>query len=95
MYEVKGTYFNTDGWARETEPNIMSLLDDPTIRDDFISMLDAIENFSINKEDSRKIYQNMKKVSLAEKKIEEKKMQDLMEKYKLRSEILDDINSSN
>ena len=78
-------------WKDEHQKEFLDMLDNEFVRDDFIQLLEAVDNESISPEKSREIYNNMKEVGLADRKIIEKSMDNMLEKYKTHAEIIREI----
>lgn len=78
-------------WKEEHHKEFLEMLDNDFVRDDFIQLLEAVESESISPEKSKEIYNHMKKVGLTDKKIIEKSMDNMLDKYKTHAEIIREI----
>ena len=78
-------------WKEEYQKEFLEMLDNDFVRDDFIQLLEAVENKNISPEKSKEIYNHMKKVGLTDKKIIEKSMDNMLDKYKTHAEIISEI----
>lgn len=78
-------------WKEEHQKEFLEMLDNDFVRDDFIRLLEAVENKNISPEKSKEIYNHMKKVGLTDKKIIEKSMDNMLDKYKTHAEIIREI----
>lgn len=64
------------------------------MRDDFIQLLKAAENQDISPEKAKKTYKYMKEVGMTDKKIIEKSMDNMLDKYKSHVEIIREIETA-
>ena len=78
-------------WKEEYQKEFLEMLDNDFVRDDFIQLLEAVENKDVSPEKSKEIYNHMKKVGLTDKKIIEKSMDNMLDKYKTHAEIISEI----
>ena len=91
IYDLKSFYFHHDKHNDDIYHNILSILENDLTRNDFITLLHAIENKNVSPEESRKIYANMEKVALAEREIERDSIKNIAEKYEAQVEALKEI----
>lgn len=91
IYNLKSFYFHRRNNNDDTYHNILSILENDITRNDFITLLHAIENKNVSPEESRKIYANMEKVALAERELERDTIKNIAEKYEAQVEALKEI----
>lgn len=93
VYDLEYDYFNKEGWFKDTYNNILTVLDNDATRDDFLTLLKAMNNRTITREQSREIYKNIRDVSLVERNVEQNAVNSIAEKYAAQSDVFKEITS--
>lgn len=81
-------------WGDEHQKEFLEILENDFVRDDFIQLLKAAENQDISPEKAKKTYKYMKEVGMTDKKIIEKSMDNMLDKYKSHVEIIREIETA-
>lgn len=93
VYNLEYDYFNKEGWFKDTYNNILTVLDNDATRDDFLTLLKAMNNRTITREQSREIYKNIRDVSLVERNVEQNAVNSIAEKYAAQADVFKEITS--
>lgn len=85
------TWTNKPIWKDADVEKILDILDTETLRDDFLQLAESAKNNNIASGKIRKVCSHMINIASLDKKIEEEKVDYMLEKYKHQSRFVDEM----
>lgn len=92
-YEVGSVYFEAPYESTNVEIEMLKLLENDDVRDDFIKLLAAVEEKDIPLDMSRSMYKNMKEVAFVDKNVSRLELESIAKQYELQAGAIREINN--
>lgn len=92
-YDVGSYYFEKPGDNKRVENDMLEVLDNDDVRDDFIKLLAAVEDKNIEFNTARDLYANMKEVAFADKKVSRLELENIAKQYEFQANAIREISN--